>query len=519
LIFAAATACAVGRTDPSGLRPEAEATVEPAPNALSTTSETIAVRAPIAPAPGVRTIGACDEAQRTKGVVRFTLAHFNDMQARYSDRIAGKSRYAYVAGWLRQVKRDKPNTLVLDAGDDYEKGALAEVRSMGETTRQMVQALPIDVRTIGNHDFAYGEQAVLRDLRLSQHPVLAANVRHAASPDADQPFERFVRVDVGCVKVGIIGLVTQNYDADDQPTKKPFAGVFAHDDRYAAILEREVKAHRGEVDVMIALTHLGIFDDMGLMQNKAAKGVDIVVGGHTEDLLKQPIPVGRRDGSKTWMVQAGHFAETLGRAEIAVDLRTHKTTIEKYAIETVDASMPVADDVAELAARLEREVVPDARTVVATTTAGIDRRDMPDLVWHAVTSSYDVDALVIGRDLFWDGLPRGDVTLQRLYDAVYVQRQPAGTSGFSSLWFVSVSGEELQAYKNRIRMGALYSMYAPQKIDPKKRYRLALDKRALTYPRALFGMAKMPEATFGGELIDILETHARASTAKNKPLE
>ena len=43
----------------------------------------------------------------------------------------------------------------------------------------MVQALPIDVRTIGNHDFAYGEVAVLRDVRLSQHPVLAANVRHS----------------------------------------------------------------------------------------------------------------------------------------------------------------------------------------------------------------------------------------------------------------------------------------------------------------------------------------------------
>ena len=70
---------------------------------------------------------------------------------------------------------------MLDAGDDYEKGAVAELRSGGETTRRMVQALPIDVRTIGNHDFAYGEEAVLRDVSLSAHPVLAANVTVGAA--------------------------------------------------------------------------------------------------------------------------------------------------------------------------------------------------------------------------------------------------------------------------------------------------------------------------------------------------
>src|SRR5262249_45550472 len=91
-----------------------------------------------------RVVGACGPAQREKGVARFVLAHFNDLQARYSDTIAGKSRYAYIAGYLKQLKASQP-TIVLDAGDDYEKGAVAELRSLGETTRQMVQALPIDV--------------------------------------------------------------------------------------------------------------------------------------------------------------------------------------------------------------------------------------------------------------------------------------------------------------------------------------------------------------------------------------
>ena len=102
-------------------------------------------------------------------------------------------------GYLRAVKEEEPNTLVLDAGDDYEKGSIADLRSMGEATRRMIQALPIDVRTIGNHDFAYGESAVLRDVTLSAHPVLAANVHYARRSHAVRPVRRG---EVGCVRVG-----------------------------------------------------------------------------------------------------------------------------------------------------------------------------------------------------------------------------------------------------------------------------------------------------------------------------
>src|SRR5262249_11646627 len=119
--------------------------------------------------------GTCDESP----VAHFTIAHFNDLQAHYGDLVPGRSRYGFIAGYLRAVKDEEPSTLVRDAGDDYEKGSIADLRSMGEATRRMIQALPIDVRTIGNHDFAYGETAVLRDLSLSAHPVLAANVHYA----------------------------------------------------------------------------------------------------------------------------------------------------------------------------------------------------------------------------------------------------------------------------------------------------------------------------------------------------
>lgn len=472
---------------------------------------------------GTRTIGRCDPAERATGKARLTLAHFNDLQARYSDRLEGKSRYAYIAGYLEKLKKDVPETIVLDAGDDYEKGSVAELRSGGETTRRMIQALPIDVRTMGNHDFAYGEDAVLRDVSLSAHPVLAANVTVARLGDAEQPLGRFVRIDVGCVRVGVIGLVTQNYDADDRPTKKPFDAVFEQSTSYAKVLEREVKEHRDEVDILIALTHLGVWADTALAMSPSAKGLDLVVGGHTEDLLERPLPATRADGSRTWIMQAGHYGRTLGRADLVVDLDKRRVAFERYGIVKVDASLPVSRDVAELADRLEREAAPDAQLPFATTRRGVGAgREMIDLVGRAAASEWGAEALLLGRDVFWSGLPKGPVTLQRMYDSVFVQRQPSGTNGFSSLYLVEVTGAELAALRGRMQ-SPLHEMLVPAKIDPKRTYKLAIEKRALTYPKVVFGVdPKLPpvaEAKLGGELIDVLEAYARARAARDESLD
>src|SRR5580698_2032967 len=46
-------------------------------------------------------IGKCEDGTQ---VEHFTVAHLNDLQARYSDRIDGHSRYGYIAGYLAALK-------------------------------------------------------------------------------------------------------------------------------------------------------------------------------------------------------------------------------------------------------------------------------------------------------------------------------------------------------------------------------------------------------------------------------
>src|SRR5262249_49898128 len=223
----------------------------------------------------------------------------------------------------------------------------------------------------------------------------------------------------------------------------PYSGVFVQDDHYQTILEREVKAHRGEVDVLIALTHLGYMQDVALGR-RAGHWVDLIIGAHTEDLLKEPGLVTHSDDTRTWIMQAGHFGELLGRAEISVNLEEpRKIRIEKYKIVEVDEKLPHDDAVADLAKRLQ-EATSDPHAVVGRINSPVGRgKQLAELVSRAAAEVWNVDAMVLGRDLFWASLPRGDLTLQRLYEAVLVQREPAGTSGFSSIWVADLSGAEM----------------------------------------------------------------------------
>jgi 5'-nucleotidase/UDP-sugar diphosphatase len=504
-------------------RPGSE--VDETATALTHAEETIVVADPAsASVSAPRRIGHCNDEELTSPIARFSIVHMNDLQARYSERIRGKSRYAYLAGAITDARHKNPNTLVLDAGDDYEKGSLADLRSMGEATRQMIAALGIDVRTIGNHDFSYGESAVLRDVTRSPHPVLSANIKKKASRDTrqgetgDSPFLPYVQVDVGCVKVGIVGLTTQNYGADDQPTREPYCGVWQQDPHYTEILSRQVRAHRSEVDVMIALTHLGLFEDAALAQN--VPGVDLVIGAHTEDLVREPRRALRQDGSVGLVMQAGHYGETLGMADIVVNKRERSVGVERYRIVDVNADVPADEAVAALVDTLERKYTPGLHATLATNTVEVKPgKEMADLLWDAVQHEWGADALLVGKDAFWTGLPQGALTLSRLYDSVLVQREPTGTSGFTSLQIVSINGQDLLALRGAYTYGPLYELYVAGEIQPDRTYRLVVDKRVQAFPELVFRDAmKLPKARFGGEIIDVLEGYARSRSRRGLPL-
>jgi 5'-nucleotidase len=66
---------------------------------------------------------------------------------------------------------------------------------------------------------------------------------------------------------------------------------------------------RPQVDLLIALTHIGLKQDIELA--KRAPQIDLIIGGHSHSVLEEP----QREG-RVAIVQAGSYARFLGRVEV-----------------------------------------------------------------------------------------------------------------------------------------------------------------------------------------------------------
>ena len=107
---------------------------------------------------------------------KLSFVHVGDLHARYGN--ASSDRFPKLRRYYQSVLAENPYTLFTDAGDDYEKGSIAEVLSRGRDTRLATFDMGFDVRTLGNHDFAWGETETLRFSHDPKAVVLASNTRY-----------------------------------------------------------------------------------------------------------------------------------------------------------------------------------------------------------------------------------------------------------------------------------------------------------------------------------------------------
>ncbi len=104
-----------------------------------------------------------------------SFVHVSDTHAHYNPDSGGSSPMARIRGFADQVRQENPYTIFTNGGDDYEKGSLAETLSRERTTTKVIQAMQFDLRTIGNHDFAWGLDELLRFSHDPHGVVLASN--------------------------------------------------------------------------------------------------------------------------------------------------------------------------------------------------------------------------------------------------------------------------------------------------------------------------------------------------------
>ncbi|XP_075454007.1 5'-nucleotidase isoform X2 [Ascaphus truei] len=268
---------------------------------------------------------------------QLTLLHTNDVHARVeqTSKDSGKCGnpqdcYAGVARRytkIQEIRKSHENVLLLDAGDQFQ-GTIWFNYFKGREAAYFMNYLHYDAMALGNHEFDNGVNGLLDPFLMEvKCPILSANIRSdkQLAPNITGYYLPYRILLVGAEKVGIIG-----YTSKETPVLSAPGPHLLFEDEITALQPQVDKLLTLGVNKIIALGHSGFETDKLIAQK--VKGVDVVIGGHTNTFLytgpppSNDVPVGQYpfmvtsdDGRSVPVVQAYAFGKYLGYLNVTFD--------------------------------------------------------------------------------------------------------------------------------------------------------------------------------------------------------
>jgi 2',3'-cyclic-nucleotide 2'-phosphodiesterase (5'-nucleotidase family) len=263
------------------------------------------------------------------------ILHTNDTHSNLfpfgpHDQHGGISRMSTM---IKKLKAENPNVLALHAGDVF-VGTFAFNKYLGYPELKIMEDL-YDAMCLGNHEFDL-EPDILGSVLAGfdpiagvpfgdpvSLPILCANVDLSGFSLTNSFVESTMTAVVGGIKVGMIGVLTNDPVYYSSATAALISDPIAVAEKAAEDLRTEEGC-----DLVIAISHLGqIYDVMGL---STVPGIDIIIGGHSHDEISALIVNGKI------IVQAGEFGKKLGELKLDVDTSTDTVTFISHELHPID---------------------------------------------------------------------------------------------------------------------------------------------------------------------------------------
>ena len=255
-----------------------------------------------------------------------TDLHGNINPIDYYTNKADNRGFAKVATLIKRVRKEQPNTLLIDSGDTIQGSPLASFHSRKNNVRTdpmmlVMSSLNYDAMAVGNHEYNFGLKVLEKARREASFPWLSGNTYEKGTQRTH--YKPYIVKDVAGVKVGILGLTTPGVPYWDNPPN--YAGLefrepVAEARKWVATLRTQEK-----VDVVVIAMHMGLGEDLrtgeaspGQIPHENAAiaianevpGVDVIFMGHTH----RDVPSLYING--VLLTQANHWGRHLARADI-----------------------------------------------------------------------------------------------------------------------------------------------------------------------------------------------------------
>jgi hypothetical protein len=192
------------------------------------------------------------------------------------------------AEMVAEVRQKYQDVFLVDAGDVFTRhpfrwtvngGPSQGPEWYGARALSMITAmnqLGYDAMTLGNHELAYIENYTRIALNAAEFPILAANIDIATEHLPEVKSYTMLQTKTGRT-IAVLGLSTDNGRKQGVKERNQF------------IAARNHMHLRDSSDVFVALTHIGLRRDTTLAGR--APYLDVIIGGHSHDLLEEAIMV------------------------------------------------------------------------------------------------------------------------------------------------------------------------------------------------------------------------------------
>lgn len=420
-----------------------------------------------------------------------TILHTNDMHGHFVPEPASwRDDKAMVGGmeaidyYVHQARSQGGNSLLLDAGDFMTGNLICDKEyngAYGGALVEMMNMIGYDCAVFGNHEFDKPADNLRKLIALADYPVVCANFVDSLGQDFSE--SKFHIFNFGGLRVGVIGI-----------TYYPMAGMAKPSNLMGFDSTEPAKAVNDvaqvidpETDLIIVLSHLGLDNDREMA--KHIKNVDLIVGGHSHTLMKQPEKV-----NSVLIVQAGSYTHDLGKLDLVVagdTIQSYADTVIETLAQGITAQPRLTALVDSFATVIDNEynvVIGDLKTDRHSEHQA--ESNIGNWLTDIMRDYTGADVAFINSGGIRKNLMPGPITLKDINEMLpfqnYVEtfectgdqlmkiiQENANAQGLRTHGILQVSGIKYGWHKNGDKVEVVKALVGGKKIDKNKTYKIA----------------------------------------------
>jgi len=324
-----------------------------------------------------------DDQGAPRAAAPLTILQLNDVYSIGPVENGAAGGLARVATLKQSLAAAGRTPLMMIAGD-FLSSSVESTVFKGEQMIATLNAAGLDVATLGNHEFDFGMEILLKRMAEAKFQWVVSNVidRQTGKPVGGAP-PYLIRT-FGALKVGIIGLcLTTEGVSDEMRQRLEIVNPLQAAAKYLPAIQAE------KVNAIVALTHLPFSEDRALATRFPQ--IDLIVGGH------EHFPITAVE-NRTLISKAGSDAKFVARIDLN---RRPGGPVERF-FELIPITPAIADEpktaevIASYAARMSTEL----STVIGRTAVPLDgvalhlrvgETNLGNLVADAIRADADAD--------------------------------------------------------------------------------------------------------------------------------